>query len=669
MTDRELLDRYVSEGSNPAFAEIVERHGRMVYLACLRVLGDAASAEDAAQAAFLVLSTTAGRAERSGNLAGWLHVTAANVARTMRDKRARRTRHEREAGKMLSEKKRSADGEGLRSELDLVLASLGRKQRDAIVLRYLEGRSEKEVAGQLGCPRSTAATWIAGGLERLRLALARRGFVVPSAALAGVLVEWGSEPMPAGLAATMTAVCTGSTAASAAATAAAKSAMAAAKFAQLKLASLVLGAVIVAGGAVTLTGLATSPPSDLKDDPAIIASISALRAGSSLRLPEAVVLGPETPPESTPMREAYRAGPGRRNSRMLYVPERRSALHCGTDDSMMFFANDVWEYSLGANAWRPVTPSDGGDHRQLTLAQARVRQGKNPEKYRRFAREWYRQHLEFADGHLRTRGNGGPLLPDVIYDGITYDPDSRRLFWVIGGGHGDHKHIPAFAEATGRDPEELKRARVRGTSLWSFDAAGGRWRRHPGSQPRPLTAGIAGTLQYDSRRNRIVWYYATTWRASEMWAYDPASGTWTNLKPNGGTDLRKLVASGIAPPEELQAAYGRRHDAIVAVHKSGTWVYDCAANQWRSAAANTGGRGRYVETVFAYDSRAGEFLLADPGKGTLRAYDPAADKWKELGVNGPAMSKKGCAGYYDPRLNVLVLYDGSLRTWVYRNRE
>ena len=55
MTDRELLAEYVEGGSQQAFGQIVARHADMVYSACLRRLGDAHAAEDAVQAAFLVL--------------------------------------------------------------------------------------------------------------------------------------------------------------------------------------------------------------------------------------------------------------------------------------------------------------------------------------------------------------------------------------------------------------------------------------------------------------------------------------------------------------------------------------------------------------------------------------------------------------------------------------
>ena len=62
-SDSELLRRWVSEGCEDAFRDLVARHSGMVYSACARWLGDDHLAEDAAQAVFIVLARKA--AERA----------------------------------------------------------------------------------------------------------------------------------------------------------------------------------------------------------------------------------------------------------------------------------------------------------------------------------------------------------------------------------------------------------------------------------------------------------------------------------------------------------------------------------------------------------------------------------------------------------------------------
>ena len=60
LSDGALLDRCVTGRDEAAFAELVERHGAMVYGVCSRVLRDPHDTEDACQATFMVLARKAG---------------------------------------------------------------------------------------------------------------------------------------------------------------------------------------------------------------------------------------------------------------------------------------------------------------------------------------------------------------------------------------------------------------------------------------------------------------------------------------------------------------------------------------------------------------------------------------------------------------------------------
>src|SRR6185312_12542585 len=79
-TDRDLLATFVSERSEEAFAELVRRHGAMVLAVSQRVTGHAQDAEDAFQAAFMVLARRAGQVSRPELLGNWLYGVAYRTA-------------------------------------------------------------------------------------------------------------------------------------------------------------------------------------------------------------------------------------------------------------------------------------------------------------------------------------------------------------------------------------------------------------------------------------------------------------------------------------------------------------------------------------------------------------------------------------------------------------
>src|SRR5437870_4046922 len=63
------------------------------------------------------------------------------------------------------------------------------KYRVPFLLSYLEGRSNEEVARELGCPKGTVASRLARAREKLRARLARRGVTLSAGALAAALAE------------------------------------------------------------------------------------------------------------------------------------------------------------------------------------------------------------------------------------------------------------------------------------------------------------------------------------------------------------------------------------------------------------------------------------------------------------------------------------------------
>src|SRR5690242_2910530 len=92
--DRELLADFAARRDHAAFAVLVRRHGSLVLNVCRRVLHHEQDAEDAFQAAFLVLATKATSVPAPVNVPGFLHGIAYRLALKVRRETIRRRHRE-----------------------------------------------------------------------------------------------------------------------------------------------------------------------------------------------------------------------------------------------------------------------------------------------------------------------------------------------------------------------------------------------------------------------------------------------------------------------------------------------------------------------------------------------------------------------------------------------
>ncbi len=214
LSPAELLDRFAASRDEAAFAAIVSQHGPMVLATCRRLLGNRADADDAFQATFLVLARRVGAIQHPERLAPWLHSIAHRVSVRARSGAARRRQVEGEGHDEAAVADPPDDAFELRAVLDEELARLPEKYRVPLVLCYLEGMTHDEAAGQLAWPVGTVRSRLAGGRDRLRSRLARRGFdpstslVPPSWPLAIVSRPLQASTLRLALAATSKTVAT-----------------------------------------------------------------------------------------------------------------------------------------------------------------------------------------------------------------------------------------------------------------------------------------------------------------------------------------------------------------------------------------------------------------------------------------------------------------------------
>jgi RNA polymerase sigma factor (sigma-70 family) len=187
--DRLLLERYLQDGNQDAFAVIVSRHVALVAGVCRRVLGNVQDIEDVVQATFLVLARKAGTVHWHDSVANWLHSVAHRLSLRARADAARRRNMEETASVQAGLVEHTEKSREIRQLLDEELGALPEPIRLPLILCYLEGRTRDEAARQCGWSLRTLERRLEKGRSLLRDRLVRRGLDLSVVLLAASLAE------------------------------------------------------------------------------------------------------------------------------------------------------------------------------------------------------------------------------------------------------------------------------------------------------------------------------------------------------------------------------------------------------------------------------------------------------------------------------------------------
>ena len=162
------------------FVRVYDRHARSVYGTALRILGDAARAQDVTQDVFLIVMRDASRYEPGrSTVSAWL----CGIARTLVRHYHKHNRIETAARERLGLPLAFAECEdyervderitahAMGPALKLAMRALPQDQRRALELRVIEQLDYEEVAGRLGCSQNAARLRVSRGLRALTLSI------------------------------------------------------------------------------------------------------------------------------------------------------------------------------------------------------------------------------------------------------------------------------------------------------------------------------------------------------------------------------------------------------------------------------------------------------------------------------------------------------------------
>jgi RNA polymerase sigma factor (sigma-70 family) len=255
--DQQLLGEFARTHSEAAFAGLVARHINLVYSTALRFTANSHAAEEISQAVFIILARKAPGLRRGTVLSGWLYQTARLTSANFVKHEVRRQRREQEAYMQSTlDAPDSPAWEEIGPLLDEAMGGLGETDRNAVVLRFFENKTAREVAAELKMTEAAAHKRTHRALEKLRKFFTKRGVASTTAVIAGVVSANSVHAAPVGLAQTIsTAAAAKGTIASASTLTVVKGTLKLMAWSKTKMAIVTAAAVLLTGG----TGLVTYP--------------------------------------------------------------------------------------------------------------------------------------------------------------------------------------------------------------------------------------------------------------------------------------------------------------------------------------------------------------------------------------------------------------------------
>src|SRR5579864_136286 len=344
--DAELLQQYQAKRDGAAFAEIVYRHGSMVYGACKRIMGNAADADDASQATFFILARKAGQIRSAGAVGSWLHGVAVKVARKAQQQALKRRLRQMAAAKPEAIPAATPDSD-LATVIDDEIRRLPESLRQAILTCDVAGKPRSQAARELGWPEGTVAKRLAKARLELGQRLTKRGVTLGVAAIAAgaaltvpnrLLAETISQSLAFGLE---------TAAGSAAVRTLAETVMRSMKLNALKIwVTPGLVAMILASGGILLAGGRKDPPEKKPDTPKKVADPTPVK------------------PEPTKWKEkAILETPGWLPASVAFSPDGKLMVTGGTDGHVFAYdaqtQKEKWKANVGPNFAAVAFDSDG----------------------------------------------------------------------------------------------------------------------------------------------------------------------------------------------------------------------------------------------------------------------------------------------------------------------
>ncbi|MDP3722303.1 MAG: kelch repeat-containing protein, partial [Candidatus Omnitrophota bacterium] len=212
--------------------------------------------------------------------------------------------------------------------------------------------------------------------------------------------------------------------------------------------------------------------------------------------------------------------------------------------------------------------------------------------------------------------------------------------------------------------------------LWVYEATANTW-----TSLSPTGAPAARSVHsavFDGATKKMYVFggWNGTTRFNDLWVYDATANTWTQLTPTGPPSGRSDHTAVYDATAKKMYLFGGTTNGGSSGSLSDLWIYDVAAITWTQLSPTGGPPGARGQHSAAFDSATKKMYIFGGWNVTalnnLWVYDVAANTWTSLTpTGGPSVGRAGPTAVYDSttkKMHVFGGYDGTNALsdlWVY----
>lgn len=203
-TDMELVRRYAHENAEDAFAELVRRHLDLVHSAAFRQVRSAHLAQEVAQSVFIDLARNAKHLAPKTVLTAWFYEVTRRTAIDVVRRESRRELREQVAHQLETMNSTEPEWKEIEPLLEDAMGTLESADRTAVLLRYFENKSLREVGEALGASENAAQKRVSRAIEQLHRFFRSKGVAASTSGLGILLSTRAVQSVPSQVATAIT---------------------------------------------------------------------------------------------------------------------------------------------------------------------------------------------------------------------------------------------------------------------------------------------------------------------------------------------------------------------------------------------------------------------------------------------------------------------------------